>query len=148
MYELSLTALIDGKDLDAACSVLEGLCGMPPWQSVHRVLYYQGPPKPRGLSNLASVEKPARKDTAMLWKELHQSLSRQSFILQIRYEVLKDRDFGGKPGAVTLETSQGVLRWTDFPDPPHGRPMIIQRKKVELWDQKRLPTIMTDNGYR
>jgi mediator of RNA polymerase II transcription subunit 18 len=44
-----------------------------------------------------------------------------------------------------LDSTMGMLRWTDFPDPPHGRPMLTQRKKVELWDQKKLPSIMRDN---
>ena len=148
MYELSLTALIESKDFPAACSVLSGLCGMPSWQTVHRVLYFQGPVKPTGLSNLSSIEKPVRKDIGYLWKELHQSLVRQSFILQARYEVLKQRDFGDQAAPMDLNSKQGVLRWTDFPDPPHGRPILIQRKKHELWDQKKLLSLMKDNNYQ
>ena len=148
MYELSLTAFVGHRDFDAACSIIGGLCSMPPWESLHRVLYFQGPPKPNGIANLNSVEKPVRKDTTVLWKELHQSLSRQSFIVQARYDVLKHRDFGNEAPWMDLNNTQGTLRWLDFPDPPHGRPMLTQRKKVELWDQKKLPTVMRENRYQ
>ncbi|KFH42801.1 Mediator of RNA polymerase II transcription subunit-like protein [Hapsidospora chrysogenum ATCC 11550] len=147
MYELFLTALVEDADFKAACSVLSGLCGMAPWESVTRVLYFQGPPKPSGISNHSSLEKPFRKDTAYLLKELHQSLSRQSFIIQARYEILKDRDMGPTAAPADLDSTPGMLRWTDFPDPPHGRPNITQRKKIEVWEQKKIPTLLSDNSY-
>ncbi|KAM5352782.1 hypothetical protein ACJ41O_005504 [Fusarium nematophilum] len=148
MYELFLTALVEDSDFGAACAVLGGLCGMPPWESVHRVLYFQGPPRPVGISNQNSIDKPIRKDTGFLWKELHQNLSRQSFVLQTRYEVLKDRGMGPDAAPMDLDATPGILRWTDFPDPPHGRPMLTQRKKVELWDQKKLPSVLRDNQHQ
>ncbi|KAJ3541951.1 hypothetical protein NM208_g4357 [Fusarium decemcellulare] len=148
MYELFLTALVEDSDFASACAVLGGFCGMAPWESVQRVLYFQGPPRPMGISNMSSIDKPIRKDTGFLWKELHQNLSRQSYVLQIRYEVLKDRDMGPNAAPMDLDATPGILRWTDFPDPPHGRPMLIQRKKVELWEQKKLPSIMRDNNHQ
>ncbi|KHN94352.1 uncharacterized protein MAM_07781 [Metarhizium album ARSEF 1941] len=148
MYELFLTALIEEKDFNAACSVLSGFCAMSPWETLNRVLYLQGPPRPSGITNQSSIEKPLRKDTALLWKELHQSLSRQSCILQVRYEVVKDRDLGPSSAPMDLDGMPGVLRWADFPDPPHGRPWLSQRKMVEIWEQKKLLPIMRDNNYR
>jgi mediator of RNA polymerase II transcription subunit 18, fungi type len=171
MYELFLTALIQDEDLEAACSVLEGFCGMRPWETVHRVLYFQGPPKPAGMNNQTSIDKRSlRKDTLMLWKDLHQNLNRQSFILQARYDLQNFKAWsGGDASAVNADASvgkdpaataappaassdlnaiPGILRWTDFPDPPHGRPNITQRKKVELWEQKNLVAIMRDNNHQ
>jgi mediator of RNA polymerase II transcription subunit 18 len=147
MYQLYLTALVEDSDFHAACSVLGGLCGMPPWESVQRVLYFQGPPRPAGISNQSSIDKTVR-NVGPLWKELHQNLSRQSFVLQARYEVLKDRDMGPSATTASLDDTAGILRWIDFPDPPHGRPWITQRKTVELWEQKNLPSVMRDNHYR
>lgn len=121
---------------------------MPPWEITSRVLYFQGPPRPTGMSNHRSIEKTIRKDTSALWKELHQNLSRQSFILQARYMVSKDRDMGPVAQPVDLDGATGILRWTDFPDPPHGRPLLTQRKIVELWDQKQIPSVMRDNQYQ
>ncbi|PHH71091.1 hypothetical protein CDD82_6758 [Ophiocordyceps australis] len=148
MYELFLTALVEPGDLEAACSVLGGLCSMTPWETISRVVYYQGPSKPNGISNQTSIDKPMRKDTALLWKDLHQNLSRQSYIVQARYDVSKQRDMGPQAMAMDLNNTPGILRWTDFPDPPHGRPLIIQRKFVDLWEQKKLPSVMRDNQYR
>jgi mediator of RNA polymerase II transcription subunit 18, fungi type len=148
MYELFLTAFVEESDHAAACSVLSGLCGMPPWESVSRVLYFQGSPRPTGISNQSSIEKPVRKDVGFLWKDLHQNLSRQSFVLQARYEIVKERDMGAGAQPVDLDTVTGVLRWTDFPDPPHGRPILTQRKKVELWEQRKLPSVLRDNNYQ
>ena len=148
MYELFLTAFVDTNDLEAACSVLSGLCGMPPWESLTRILYYQGPPRPPGLSNYAGLEKLIRKESAYHLKELHMGLSRQSFILQSRYDVRKDRDLGPNAPAIDLDETPGVLSWTDFPDQPHSRPHLTQRRKVEIWDQKKLPTLMSNNKFQ
>ncbi|RDA85845.1 hypothetical protein CP532_4894 [Ophiocordyceps camponoti-leonardi (nom. inval.)] len=148
MYELSLTAPVEQADFQAACAVLGGICAMPPWQTVSRVLYYQGPPKPAGIANQASIDKPVRKDAAFRWKDLHQSLSRQSFVIQTRYEVVPDRDMGPSATPMDLDAAAGILRWADFPDPPHGRPLLTQRKVVEIWEQKRLPSVMRDNQIR
>ncbi|KAG5929446.1 hypothetical protein E4U53_002451 [Claviceps sorghi] len=148
MYELFLTALVEAKDFNAACAVLGGFCAMSPWETVNRVLYFQGPPRPSGITNQSSIDKPMRKDAAFLWKDLHQSLSRQSCILQAQYEVVKDRDMGSSATPMDLDATPGVLRWADFPDPPHGRPLITQRKMVEIWEQKKLPSILQDNNFR
>lgn len=173
MYELFLTALIEDRELESACSILEGYCGMRPWETVHRVLFFQGPPKAAGIPIQSSIDKPIRKETALLWKELHHGLSRQSFILQARYDLLHyktwapnaEADAGssseGNPAAAAaaaaapppaacsdLNAIPGILRWADFPDPPQGRPYITQRKKVELWDQKRLPSVLSDNKHQ
>jgi mediator of RNA polymerase II transcription subunit 18 len=148
MYELFLTAFVEDADLSAACAVLSGLCGMPAWESLSRVLYFQGVGRPIGISNQSSIERPFRKDVGLLWKDLHQSLSKQLFVLQARYEVVKDRDMGPQAQAADLDGTAGVLRWTDFPDAPHGRPIVVQRKKVEIWEQKKLPSILSDNNYQ
>ncbi|KAK2021267.1 hypothetical protein LX32DRAFT_699513 [Colletotrichum zoysiae] len=148
MYELFLTTLVDDDDIQAACSVLGGLCAMPAWQSLHRVLYFKGPAKPGGISNQNSIVKTPRKDIQMLWKDLHQQLSRQSYILQARYEVFKDKDFGPNAPEVDFNARPGTLRWTDFPDPPQNRSSVTQRKKTEIWDQKNLMAVMRDNNYQ
>ncbi|PFH59787.1 hypothetical protein XA68_11895 [Ophiocordyceps unilateralis] len=145
MYELFLTALVEQADFQAACAVLGGLCAMPPWHTLSRVLYFQGPPKPSGIANQASIDKPVRKDAAFLWKDLHQSLSRQSFVVQARYDIARDVDLGASASPMDLDATAGILRWADFPDPPHGRPLLTQRKMVEIWEQKKLPSIMGDN---
>ncbi|GAB0133334.1 hypothetical protein EsDP_00001746 [Epichloe bromicola] len=150
MYELFLTALVEDSDFEAACAFLCGFCDMRlPWEKVDRVLYFQGPPQPAGITNQSSIEKRfMRKDTALLWKELHQNLSRQSCILQARYEVDKELDLEPTGSPMDLDNLQGVLRWADFPDPPHGRPLITQRKTVEIWEQEKLPSILRDNNFR
>lgn len=148
MYEIFMTAFVEDADFNAACSVLGGLCSMQPWGTINRVLYFQGPSRPVGLSNQASIEKPIRKNVAPLWKELHQSLSRQSFVLQARYEVQKERDLGPAAAPMELDTMAGILRFTDFPDPPHGKPLLTQRKMVELWEQRAIPSILRDNQYK
>ncbi|CEJ91756.1 hypothetical protein VHEMI07448 [[Torrubiella] hemipterigena] len=147
MYEIFLTAFVEDADYDAACSVVGGLCSMKPWESIYRILYFQGPSRPTGLSNQSSIEKPIRKNVAPLWKELHQNLSRLSFVVQAKYEIVKDRDMGisGKP--IEFKTTPGILRWADFPDPPSSKPLLTQRKMVELWEQRDIPSILYDNNY-
>ncbi|KAM3444774.1 hypothetical protein NHJ13734_001124 [Beauveria thailandica] len=148
MYEVFLTSVVEDADFTSACSILEGLCSMKAWESVVRIIYYHGPQRPAGLSNQTSIEKPIRKNVAPLWRELHQNLSRQSFIIQTRYEVLKDRDFGECAKPAELDATPGILRWADFPDPAHGKPLLTQRKMVELWDQRALPSLLRENHHR
>ncbi|KAL6692266.1 mediator complex, subunit Med18 [Trichoderma pleuroticola] len=148
MYELFLTALVEDSDINTALAVLSGFCSMQPWESVSRVIYFQGPSRPSGITNQRSFEKPIRKEAALLWKELHQNLSRQSFVLQARYEIYKDRDLGPSAEPVDLDTVPGILRWTDFPDPPRNQPILTQRKKVELWEQRKLLSVLRENNHQ
>lgn len=106
MHELFLTAVVSNADFERATAVLQGLCAMSAWQSTHRVLYFTGPPQARGLATIRSLiaspyGNPAQHQPSLLakaWQELNQHLSRQSFILQCRYEVFKDKDFGNAQG--------------------------------------------------
>lgn len=150
MYELFLTALIEGVDVEPACAILSGVCGMQPWHSTERVLYFQGPARPAGMGNLNSLG-PSIRDRqnrkAHQFKELHQKLSKESFILQTRFDVSKDTHLGPSAAPMDLNSSAGILRWTDFPDPTHNRPHLTSRGKVEIWDQPGLMTVMGDNQY-
>jgi len=95
MHELFLTATVSAADFEQATAVLQGLCAMAPWQSRHRILYFNGPPQAKGLANSRSV---LPSPYGKWWAELSQQLGRQSYILQARYEVFKDRDFGVEAG--------------------------------------------------
>ena len=163
MYELFLTATVGKEDFMMACAIMQGLTWMEARQEVHRVLYFSGPPQPqpRGLPNTRSFRQ-AAPTVQPLWTELAKQLARSSYILQLDYEVFRDTDFGGaaagggdgssngdegKPPAVgDLNAAPGTLRWTDLPDPLRDTP-VIQRKKIEIPDQRNLPAAMADNGH-
>lgn len=124
---------------------------MQPWHSTERVLFFQGPSRPAGMANLNSLG-PSIRDRnnrkAHQFKELHQKLSKESFVLQTRYDVSKDTQMGASAVPMDLNNTAGILRWTDFPDPPHNRPPhLTSRGKVEIWDQPGLMTVMMDNQY-
>jgi mediator of RNA polymerase II transcription subunit 18 len=149
MYELFLTALIEEGDLQAALSILTGICGMQSWHSIQRVLYFQcasATGRPTGFQNYKSLDKPLRRDTEWFLKELNAALSRQSFIMQARYDVVKDRDMGPNAKEMDFDAMSGILRWTEFPSAPQGRPHITHRKKIELWEQKKIWSLMADNS--
>ncbi len=42
---------------------------------------------------------------------------------------------------------QGVLQWTDIPDPSGDRP-VAQRKKLEIPDPRNLVTVMGENNHK
>jgi mediator of RNA polymerase II transcription subunit 18 len=46
-----------------------------------------------------------------------------------------------------LDKLRGMLKWTDIPDPVPGQPVHIQRKMLEIRNQERLPTILTQNAH-
>lgn len=91
MHELFLTAVVSAADFDRATAVLQGFCAMGAWSSTHRVLFFAGPTQARGLGQARSI---VPSPYGKLWQELNQQLSRQSYIVQARYEVFRDRDFG------------------------------------------------------
>jgi mediator of RNA polymerase II transcription subunit 18 len=151
MYEVFLSSVISEKDFPSMCAVLCGLCEAPqPWKTIERVLYYQGPALPAGLSKRASIDQVAlRQDKANadLWNELHVATSRQSYLLTARYELTKEQ-FGPSVPPMDFNAMKGILRFSDFPDPPPpSKPLLLQRKIVELWEQKNLLAVLKDNGY-
>ncbi|ERT03310.1 uncharacterized protein SPSK_09479 [Sporothrix schenckii 1099-18] len=161
MHELFLTAVVPDTDIERAKALLQGLSGMTARGTVHRILYFAGPPQPRGLAVKRAIPQPIQPAQGRLWTELHQQMVRQSFVLQARYPVNRD-ELGAAPGpatspgaaAILSGAAQGTLRWTDIPDPTGGSSatgitrLVTQRKKVELPETRNLPAILTDNGYR
>jgi mediator of RNA polymerase II transcription subunit 18 len=151
MYELSLLAIVAEKDVPRACNVLSGLCAQEPWESIHHVHFFRGPGRPSGMSNPSPTPTQQQKDIPALWKELDQALSRQSYHMQVRYEVSRG-DFGSG-NMVDFNAAPGILRWTDFPEPPavvasQEKGLITQRKKIEIWGQKNLYNVLMGKQYR
>ncbi|KAI1375995.1 mediator complex, subunit Med18 [Hypoxylon crocopeplum] len=143
MRELFLTASVGGDDFSMACAVLQGLTWMTARRTVHRILFFHGHPQPKALKNTRAFQ---HSRFIPLWKELSNQLSRSSYVLQIAYEVVPDRNFG-KGTAMEFNSLSGTLRWTDLPDPLRDNP-VTSRKKIEIPDQGGLPTALTDNGFR
>jgi len=96
MRELCVSATFNAADFEHATAVLQGLCGMSAWQSTHRVLYFGGPTPAKGFPKTKSLplNPHGSGPVTKLWVELNQNLARSSFLVQLRYEVFKDRDFG------------------------------------------------------
>ncbi|CAK7220185.1 hypothetical protein SCUCBS95973_004072 [Sporothrix curviconia] len=159
MHELFITAVVPDADIERAKALLQGLTGMTARHSLHRLLYFAGPPQPRGLSVKRSIPQPIQPAQGRLWAELHQQMVRQSFVLQARYPV-NMAELGASPAAspgsaaIAAGSAPGTLRWTDLPDPTGSNSatgivrLATQRKKLELTDTRNLPAILTDNGYR
>ncbi len=76
------------------------------------------------------------------------NLIRQPYVVRAKYNVSKDIDFGWDFPPYDLNSKEGILHWADLPDPPHSaRPQMTVRKKVEIWHQANIPTILADNKY-
>ncbi|KAL8420516.1 hypothetical protein RB594_003346 [Gaeumannomyces avenae] len=157
MQELFLTSFVrDGADFERASAVLHGLANMSGWESLHRVVYFAGPLPPKGFNRSIPASAKTQQQQMALWSGLHQVLQKISHVLQLRYEVFRDRDFcpdGQMPTMpiegpdAELNKTGGTLRWTDFPKPTENQP-VISRKKIEIVDQKNLITIVKDNNHR
>ncbi|CAK7271170.1 hypothetical protein SEPCBS119000_004463 [Sporothrix epigloea] len=159
MHELFIAAVVPDADRERAKALLQGLTGMTARGSLFRVLYFAGPPQPRGLAVRRSIPQPAQPAQGRLWAELHQQILRQSFVLQARYPV-DMAELGATPAdspgssAIVSGSAPGTLRWTDLPEPTGGNSatgivrLATQRKKLELTDTRNLPAILMDNGYR
>ena len=150
MYELSLVGFVDDKDVPNALSVLAGVCAQTPWESIHHVHFYRGPGRPSGMANQYPTPTPHQKDVPALWKELDRALSRQSYHIQIRHEVARSSFGAAQP--TDLDADPAILRWADFPEPGQTvagveKGAITQRKKIEIWGQKGLHSLVKGKGY-
>lgn len=50
-----------------------------------------------------------------------------------------------------LNAKPGALFWAEIPDPAStagGQSLVLQRNKIEIWDQLNLPAVMADNSFR
>lgn len=110
------------------------------------------------------------------WKTLSDILKKQSYIVTARWELLRKADLGGDdapdpPASTTtkahsqtpssspssaqhahpLNARPGALFWAEIPDPAStagGQSLVLQRNKIEIWDQLNLPAVLADNGFR
>jgi mediator of RNA polymerase II transcription subunit 18 len=154
MYEVFLSAAIEPGQFDDVCAVLSGVCRYTaPWKTLNRVVYYRGPDKPVGLRRMENVDQTAKQEdpeNRTLWEELHHITSKQSYLVKAKYE-LQAGDFGPRPDGeppMNLDATKGTLEFTDFPDPVQpAKPLLMQRKIIELWDQRNLPCVLADNKY-
>ncbi|KAH8677646.1 mediator complex, subunit Med18 [Xylariales sp. PMI_506] len=145
MYELFLTAAVKDADIDKARGIMQGLSWMSARRNVYRVLYFAGQSRPVGLPSIKSMQQQLPRQSLPQWNELSKEFTRSSYIYQVLYEVFPDKDFGTGT-TMDLNSSQGTLRWTDFPDPPREKgQLLMHRKKIDIYDQKNLPFILSGN---
>ncbi|KAG8164046.1 hypothetical protein KVR01_005964 [Diaporthe batatas] len=90
------------------------------------------------------------------WKDFSDIVKKQSYIVTARYHVSRAADLAG-PGAPQqqqpkpLPATPGALFWSEIPDPASvagGQSLVMQRKKIEIWDQLNLPVVLADNDFR
>lgn len=150
MYELSLIGFVDDKDVANSLSVLAGVCAQTPWEAIHHVHFYRGSGRPSGMANPSPTPTHQQKDVPALWKELDRALSRQSYNIQVRHEV--SRSSFGAAQLTDLDADPAILRWLDFPEPAQAvtgveKGAVTQRKKIEIWGQKNLHSLVRGKGY-
>jgi mediator of RNA polymerase II transcription subunit 18 len=148
MYELFLTTMVKDDDFEMASAVLQGLSWMTARHNVYRVSFFAGPPQPKGLPTLRTIQQSLQQRPAelKLWSELGRELSRSSFVFQLAHEVKVNQDFGSG-NAMDLNTVPGTLRWTEFPDPHREKDQLVtHRRKIDIPGQKNLLEIMANNG--
>ncbi|KAF3765607.1 hypothetical protein M406DRAFT_329495 [Cryphonectria parasitica EP155] len=174
MYELFMTAFINDADHDALVSILSGYTWDDSRQRIYRVLHFAGanpnqpkpitkrnhiygvPPEPDIFSlGLPNTDIPPLMPSGHIdpaWKELSEILKRQSYTMTTRHLVHKDRHFGKSEPIPDnyFSVNPGALFWSEIPDPASvagGQSLIMQRKKIELYDQLNLPLILTENDF-
>lgn len=174
MYELFLTAFVNDVDFDNARSILSSYCWSDPNPRLFRVFHFAGPAQPKplakrnningirpapdpfmfGLPNAEPLQSQPGAYVDPAWKELSDIIKKQSYIVTARYQVSKAVDFGAEAGAPqqkSLAAMPGALFWSEIPDPASvagGQSLVMQRKKIEIWDQLNLPTVLGENEFR
>jgi len=153
--ELFLIAEVPSEDLQRARDVLGGYCAQSGGsETVYHVHDYVGPRKPTGMSHPAAQKTGAvQKDAPQLWQQLDTALKHKcSYHINARYEVRRE-DFDSGAAAPVPKDTPGIVRWTEFPEPPvavggEEKGLITQRKVIEIWEQRDLPAVFARNNYR
>ncbi|KUI59404.1 hypothetical protein VP1G_06623 [Cytospora mali] len=153
MYELFMTAFINDIDFDRARSLLSGYCWSEPNTRFYRVIHYDGPNPPKPITKTSNIRGiPPQPDPFMYGLPGAEPLQPQvgPYIdpdWRALSDILKKQSYISHP----LNARQGALFWAEIPDPAStagGQSLILQRNKIEIWDQLNLPAVMADNGFR
>ncbi|KAK3944459.1 hypothetical protein QBC46DRAFT_165253 [Diplogelasinospora grovesii] len=159
MHEIFLTATVQPENVETVRAILQGYCEGGERQRVTLVRHLHRRDESsgmianiKGLPTIKELQKEKGPNTA-LWQELHQSLAKQSYILQTRYDVTEEfsNAQAGDPravGAAGKKPVVGTLRWNDQCDPPSNRypPFVTQRRCLEIRD-KNLELILAANKF-
>lgn len=93
MHELFICANVSHEDYVATLLIIQGYCSMIPEKLIRRRLIFEGPRSrvlqgldPQTIATRAKHSPPK----LMLWKTLHDQLSRQSFKITLIYELSMD----------------------------------------------------------
>ncbi|KAI1760474.1 mediator complex, subunit Med18 [Hypoxylon sp. FL1150] len=156
MRELFLTSVVPRDDLEPIRATLGGFTMQTGTLSTFRVLFYDCGPEPKPLKNDRFFKQSPH---LQLWKDLSDQLARTSYILQVRYLVDINKDFG-QGSAMDLNSRAGILRWNDVPDPAKAVPVNSKTKEAETPEQlvtirrkidipgTNLLAALADNGFR
>ena len=94
MHEAFLTAHVADDDQPLALKILQGHCAMKPEYQLHRRMYFQGPRgRVPGFNQAFLARQPPQR--SLLWRSLQEQLNRQTYVIQLIYEL--SRDQFGKP---------------------------------------------------
>ncbi len=90
MHELFLTTHVPDEDLQRALRILQGYCAMSPVNILRRRLTWEGPRtrNPKGIDPGFITKQHQSK--IPLWRGLSEQLSRQSYVVNLLYDVERD----------------------------------------------------------
>ncbi|KAK1761505.1 hypothetical protein QBC47DRAFT_30572 [Echria macrotheca] len=150
LYEVYLTAAVSDADAPKARALLGGVTEMSERHQFTKVRYLQREdPKPNSLDRFKELAK-EKSPNASRWEQLHQILSKQSYILQERVNITNEvaSANSGMPPPPLSANKPPLLKWNDWPDPQtQSYPAFItQRKTIEIAD-RRLNKILADSKF-
>jgi mediator of RNA polymerase II transcription subunit 18, fungi type len=87
MHELFTSAAVPHTLVDEVLKILQGLSAMTPMRHLERCLIFEGPKAPPLLGLRVAQLQNQNSVNALLWKELHEQLVRQSYYITISYDI-------------------------------------------------------------
>ncbi|CAD6500458.1 BgTH12-07635 [Blumeria graminis f. sp. triticale] len=153
MHEVFLESIILQEDLEKTVQVLQGYCNMAPANLLRRKTYWQGPKirNPKGLNLEHDIVKLAAPAKKLLWKSLHEYLSKQSYVLTVTYNIDSEthagKDSEGDECPINLDELPGTLRWTDVPEPGVNK-LVYSRLFITIEDETNLCEVLNSSNYR
>jgi mediator of RNA polymerase II transcription subunit 18 len=105
MHELFLSAFVGDDDTSRSIRILQGYCAMKPEPVLRRRLLWEGPVA-RKLSGFDPnfLKSQQQQPKFNLWRTLHEQLTRQSYIMQLVFDVDRD-EFGQSKSNESVENS-------------------------------------------
>ncbi|KAK1828308.1 hypothetical protein QBC39DRAFT_359657 [Podospora conica] len=151
-YEIFMTAVVKDQDVAKARSVLTGVTECRERHRYTKISHMERQDRePKSLDKFKELGKETRHPDAPRWQELHQTLLRTPYVMQMRVDVTSEFENRSSPDAATTipPSRPRTLRWENIPDPPSERvPDFLHQRRALGITNPDIPNILSTANFK